>query len=35
MKGLLKFVIVAAGCRGWISEHAASWLIAALRLKHV
>ena len=35
MKGLLKYVIVSAGCRGWISEHAASWLIAMLSLKHV
>lgn len=28
----LKHVIVSAGCRGWLSERAASWLLEKFRL---
>ena len=30
--GYLKHAIVFAGCRGWISERAASWLLEKFRL---
>lgn len=35
MKALLKSIIVSAGCRGWLSERAASRLISLLKLKYV
>lgn len=35
MKSILKIMIVAAGCRGWLSERMASYLLRRLGLVNV
>ena len=35
MKGILKIMIVSAGCRGWLSERTASFLLRRLGLVNV